>query len=263
MGLVAQRIPPDCLHRPSRRVAIDLHPDIEERVTEDESDGVAHALERDQVKRLVPERGVQAAAGRDLAEQLEVRLAMLDDLVVRRPRLVGMHEDAKVFDQLLRKARSRDLDMSPNNLTFSEPMQNVVAADAHLAPVGCFIDLFDRGGLTAEKCARQTLDRYLEVGARAETGGGRGERARCLSKGELTLRRQTEHLLDADLAQGAKVIAGELGSLHRDRDPRAVDDLFHAVLPSADGGGSCNTVPGGTDAGSSRLLKLATSRHSA
>ncbi len=51
-----------------------------------------------------------------------------------------------------------------------------------------------------------------------------------------------------------RAAGGQLGSLHRDRDPRAVDDLFHAVLPSADGGGSCNTVPGGTDAGSSRLV---------
>ena len=188
MRLVAQRIPSDGLDRPACRVTVDFHPDLEERVAQDESDRVAHALQRGQVKRLIPERGVQAASGRHIGEQLEVGLAMLDDLVVRRPRMVGMDEDADVLDQLFGEARRRNLDVCPNALAFSEPMQDVVAADPHLPPVARVIDLLDRRGLTAEQRAGQALDRYLEVAPWAKPGGGR-QRPGCLAKGELALRR--------------------------------------------------------------------------
>ena len=98
LGLVdlgLEGVPPRRGHRAARRVPIHLHAGLQQGLAQHQRHGVSLALQRQQAQHALLQHEPQAAALRLLDEEVQVRLAVLDEVARERSGLGGLDGEAR------------------------------------------------------------------------------------------------------------------------------------------------------------------------
>jgi hypothetical protein len=258
--LDAQRVPAADRDGAAGGVSVQLDPGLVHRLAERERQLVPDSLERDQVQRVVADRRVQPAALRDLDEQLEIGLAVLDQVAVARTLHDGVHLQPRVRRQLPGELGDARLHVRAQLLRLSQPVRRVVAADAYLTPVRGAVDVLDPRDVAREErlLGAHDDDAQLLAGSRQ-----RGIAIAGAGEDELADRRHVQLLLHADLGEHARRIVAERLSVDLDVDTRDGRHAGHRARASAASAGMRSSVPGAIRVGSPMPLNFAISRQAA